>query len=191
MLSERAKQLIPKARIFSVEQLENQYSSSVIQVFIDADNNSNYLSDEDFDNLTNQLPQLKENLFASKLLRENASQIVDSARKQVLVKFPNIIEEGGELYPPFRAEACWRDFWHFLRTISYGIAGNNRSFTSTEGLKNMKLLYEELKVPLPAMIVGLENLKVYGLSYFPSQQQGELAPYFDHLIAQMKLFNNT
>ena len=188
MLSERAKQLIPKARIFTANQLQSQYSQSVIEVFTNADNNSSYLSDEDLDAIKSEAPQLEENLQCSQILREKASQIVDDARKQVLIKFPKITDEGGELYPPFRAEACWRDFWHFLRTISYGIAGKNDNFTSADGLENMKLLYEELKVPLPAMIVGLENLKVYGLSHFSAEQQQDLGVYFDHLIAKMKQF---
>lgn len=69
------------------------------------------------------------------------ADIVSEAREQVLAEYPNISGTGGELYPPVRAEACWRDFWHFLGCITYGIAGNTAEFTSDEGLHNMNLLY--------------------------------------------------
>jgi allophycocyanin-B len=52
----------------------------------------------------------------------------------------------------------------------------------------MQLLYQELQVPLDAMICGLEQLKIYSLQQFPSEDQQELTPYFDHLIHHLKQF---
>jgi hypothetical protein len=52
----------------------------------------------------------------------------------------------------------------------------------------MRLLYEELRVPLPAMICGLENLKIYSLQLFTQPEQELITPYFDHLINQLKQF---
>ena len=46
-LSERAKQLIPKARIVSFATWKNLYSDEVIAIFQQADNQSRYLTDED------------------------------------------------------------------------------------------------------------------------------------------------
>ena len=108
----------------------------------------------------------------------------------MLISFPSITQPGGELYPPERAVACWRDFWHFLRCISYGIAGEFKEFTNQEGLKNMELLYQELKVPLPAMIDGLENLKYFSLEEFFLPEKPLVSPYFDHLINELKKFKN-
>ncbi|MDJ0728182.1 MAG: phycobilisome protein, partial [Prochloraceae cyanobacterium] len=87
-----------------------------------------------------------------------------------------------------RAEACWRDFWQFLRCITYGIAGANLNYLAAEGLENMELLYQELKVPLLAMVTGLENLKYFSLQEFPTTERVAIAPYFDKLIAEMKQF---
>ena len=189
MLTERAKELIPKARIFTVATIEDKYPSSTIAIFQQADDNDQYLSDDDIQQIINNAPQLKENLSQAKKLRDKAEDIVEKARKEVLVQFPQITQPGGGLYPAIRAEACWRDFWHFLRCISYGVAGKITNFTSEEGLQNMELLYEELKVPLPAMIVGLENLKIHSLAEFSPIQHQEMAIYFDHLIIQMKRFS--
>jgi hypothetical protein len=52
----------------------------------------------------------------------------------------------------------------------------------------MQLLYQELQVPLPAMIVGLESLKTFGLEEFNPEQQIELSSYFNHLIEAMRRF---
>ncbi len=188
MLSERAKELIPKARIFTVESIKDKYPENAIAIFQQADDDGEYLTDNDLQKIQENIPELVTNLNRVKLLRDKAAEIVDQARKEVLIKFPQITQSGGGLYPPIRAEACWRDFWHFLRCISYGVAGKITNFTSEEGLKNMELLYQELKVPLPAMIIGLENLKIYSLAEFSTSETEEIATYFDHLIIQMKQF---
>ncbi|MGK7943561.1 MAG: phycobilisome protein, partial [Microcystaceae cyanobacterium] len=175
-LSEKAKQLIPKARIVSFESWKSQYSPEVIAIFQQADDEGRYLTPEDIDKLLVLVPPLATACTHCQLLTQAASEITSAAREQVLANFPKITDEGGELYPPARAEACWRDFWHFLRCISYGIAAQRDDFTSSSGLANMALLYQELKVPLPAMILGVESLKAYSVEKI---EEKELDPYFD------------
>jgi hypothetical protein len=187
-LSDRARQLIPKARIVSFATWSNDYPAEVIAIFQKADDEGRYLTDEDLEQIKTLSPSLSSSVEKAKLLREKATDIVGEARKKLLEQFPNIDRPGEDLYPPERAEACWRDFWHFLRCITYGIAGKTTQFTSQEGLNNMQLLYEELRVPLEAMVFGLENLKVFSLKEFQEQEQEELKPYFNHLIANMKQF---
>ncbi|MGK7921240.1 MAG: phycobilisome protein [Trichodesmium sp.] len=190
-LSERAKQLIPKARIVSFNSWKSSMSDDILQIFQEADDQRRYLTDEDSTNIKTLSPQHSSAVETARFLREQADLIVNDARKEVLATYPQITEPGGGLYPPERAEACWRDFWHFLRCITYGIAGNNPQFTSQEGLENMELLYQELQVPLDAMICGLENLKVYSLQQFNPEKQQELTPYFDHLISHLRGFHTS
>ena len=52
----------------------------------------------------------------------------------------------------------------------------------------MQLLYKELRVPLDAMILGLENLKIESLKQIEADYSEAITPYFDHLISQMKSF---
>ncbi|MDJ0690169.1 MAG: hypothetical protein QNJ41_16855 [Xenococcaceae cyanobacterium MO_188.B32] len=118
-------------------------------------------------------------------------EIVARARGDVLAAYPQITQPGGDLYPPARAEACWRDFWHFLRCITYGIAGRSTDYTSKVGLGYMEQLYRELRVPLDAMVLGLEKLKFYSLQQFEESQREDLAPYFERLITEMKRFSPT
>ncbi|HAC63790.1 MAG TPA: phycobilisome protein [Cyanothece sp. UBA12306] len=188
-LSQRAKELIPKARIVSFNRWKSSHSDEMLQIFQQADDQGRYLTDEDLAHIKALCPEQSSAVEKARFLREQADSIVNYAREQVLATYPKITESGGGLYPPERAEACWRDFWHFLRCITYGIAGNSPQFTSQEGLENMQLLYQELQVPLDAMLCGLENLKIHSLQQFNPEQEPELTPYFDHLIDHLKDFH--
>ena len=189
-LSERAQKLIPKARIVSFATWKNFYSDEVIAIFQKADDEGRYLTNEDLERIKNKAQDTSVSLEQARLLRELAPNLVANAREKVLAEFPQITAPGNDLYPPERAEACWRDFWHFLRCITYSIAGKNPQFTSDEGLKNMELLYQELGVPISAMLCGLEHLKTVSLQYFSSaEEQDLLGISFDHLITALKQFS--
>ena len=189
MLSDKVKELIKKSRIVSFTTWQEKYSERVIDIFQKADDEGRYLSDRDIQQLNKLTPELEQSLAQAKLLRDNAPDIVGKAREEVLAAFPNITAPGGGLYPPMRAEACWRDFWHFLRCISYGIAGVSIDYTSQKGMSFMEQLYQELQVPLDAMVLGLENLKFYSLQEFAPEKRSDLEPYFEQLINQLKQFS--
>ena len=186
MLSEKVKELIKKSRIVSFEDW--QHPSEVIAIFQQADDAGKYLTDAEIEQIKTLVPSLSQGLEQGKTLRDNVSEIVSNSRSVVLDANPGILEPGGGLYPPMRAEACWRDFWHFLRCISYGVGGQSTNYTSDRGLGYMEQLYQELEVPLDAMVLGLEQLKVFSLKEFEPDQQDNLEPYFDRLIDSMKGF---
>lgn len=188
-LSDRVKELIIKARIVSFETWTATHPPELIQRFQHADDQRQYLTDEDLALIRQLAPNTAAFLEEVERLRDRASDIVDEARAAVLAQFPTILAPGGGLYPPMRAEACWRDFWQFLRCITYGIAGQHTDYTSEPGLHHMNLLYQELQVPLEAMVVGLENIKLASLQQIESpSHRNRLCPYFDHLIAQLQQF---
>jgi hypothetical protein len=186
MLSDKVKELIEKSRIVKFDW---SYPSEVIDIFQQADDEGRFLSNEDIVKIQNNIPSLSEGLNSGKLLRDNVRDIIADARKVVLDTYPDITEPGGGLYPPMRAEACWRDFWHFMRCISYGISGQSLNYTSDRGLSYMEQLYQELQVPLDAMILGLEQLKVFSLKKLDSTRHQELEPYFERLIESMRQFS--
>ncbi len=188
MLSDKVKELIKKSRIVSFDSWQD-YPAQVVEIFQQADDEGRYLTDEDIEQVQKVLPNLSASLAQGKLLRDNVEEIVSQARGVVLAANPQITEPGGGLYPPMRAEACWRDFWHFLRCITYGISGQSVDYTSDRGLKYMEQLYQELEVPLDAMILGLEQLKLFSLKKIDSAQQNTLEPYFDRLINSMSQFS--
>ncbi|OKH18086.1 phycobilisome protein [[Limnothrix rosea] IAM M-220] len=188
MLSPKVKELIVKARIVSFDSWPDDFSPEVISRFQGVDDEKYYLTDEDCDAIFKEKPELENNLAIAKLLRDNATDIVSKARENVLAEFPGITDEDGELYPAFRAEACWRDFWQFLRCVTYGVAANRADYISEIGLGFMEALYRELSVPLPAMVCGVKGLKQYSLGYVPAESDVDIAPPFDHLIAGLKGF---
>ncbi|MGL5080174.1 MAG: phycobilisome protein [Microcoleaceae cyanobacterium] len=198
MLTQKAQELIPKARIVSFANWQGIYPTEIIAQFQSADDAGRYLTDADLAALGQGLatvPSLQEVTSPAQLelagqLRDLAEEIVTEAREQVLTAYPGITEPGGDLYPEFRTQACWRDFWHFLRCVTYGIASGQVQYTSQEGLQNMELLYQELAVPLPAMVTGLEGLKAASLKRINPEQAEMISPYFDHLIAQLRQFNS-
>jgi hypothetical protein len=187
-LSEKVRELIKKARIVSFASWQDAHPAEVLQRFQAADDEGRYLTDEDFQYLMAHAPEKSGLILGAKILRDQVKDIVDEARAGVLTTFPHITEPGGGLYPPERAAACWRDFWHFLRCITYGMAGQHTDYTSTEGLHHMQLLYQELQVPLDAMVVGLEGIKTASLTRLKEPEPERLAPYFDHLIEQLQEF---
>lgn len=187
-LSEKARELIPKARVVGFSTWYGAYPTEVMQLFQAADDQGRYLTDEDLHQIQRLAATVPSSVVAVQTLRDQVSPIVDDARATVLERFPDITQPGGGLYPAERANACWRDFWHFLRCITYGIAGQRTDYTNADGLYNMQLLYQELKVPLGAMIVGLEGIKQASLARIDGETQ-PLEPYFNHLIAELRQFS--
>ena len=190
MLTDRIKELIARARIVSFASWASHPAES-IALFQAAEDARVYLTDEDYAKIGALSPQTSSLISIAQLLRDRVVEIVDEARVEVFTQFPQITEPGGGLYPPERAEACWRDFWHYLRPITYGISGGYAEYTSAEGLENMRILYQELEVPLDAMTVGLEGMKTASLKRIDPSQQAIVSPYFDHLINQLKSFTTS
>jgi hypothetical protein len=187
-LSEKVQALIQKARIVSFVTWQDTHPAEALQVFQSADDERQYLTDEDLSQIQLLAPSTALLSAIVQHLRDRVTEIVDEARAGVLETFPDITEPGGGLYPELRAEACWRDFWHFLRCITYGIAGQHTDYTSAEGLGYMQQLYQELQVPLDAMVVGLEGIKIASLKRVEPEYQAELIPYFEHLITELSRF---
>ena len=189
-LSEHVKDLIQKARIVDFSGWRPAHPPESLARFQQADDDRRYLTDDDFETITQIAPKMTSHVAVARLLRDQAAEIVDEARSQLLPQFPGILEPGGRLYPQMRADACWRDFWHFLRCVSYGIAGGRRDYTSQLGMHYMEALYGELQVPIAAMSQGLKELKTCSLNRLSESEQVAIGPYFDHLILHLDHFDD-
>ncbi len=187
-LSPAVLELIPKARIVSFATWQDRYTSEVLQIFQTADDQRLYLTDAELQQIATSHPDQALNIAVVTMLREQVVDIVNEARSGVLAAFPKILEPGGGLYPADRADACWRDFWQFLRCITYGIAGQQADYLSADGLHYMNLLYQELQVPLDAMVVGLQGIKSAALRRLDEDQQQLFGVYFDRLIQALSQF---
>lgn len=187
-ISDKVRELIKKSRIVSFANWQDIYDPQLIEYLQAADDQGRYLTDADLQEIQELEPAIAKYIPTVKILRDQVNEIVNESRAEVLQAFPQITQVGGGLYPSVRADACWRDFWHFLRCITYAIAGQRADYLSESGLQYMNLLYQELQVPLDAMVVGLEGIKTACLSRVESDRRSEIAPYFDCLIEQLKQF---
>ena len=187
-ISDKVRELIKKSRIVSFANWQDIYDPQLIEYLQAADDQGRYLTDTDLQEMQELESAIAKYIPTVKILRDQVNEIVNEARAEVLQAFPQITQMGGGLYPSVRADACWRDFWHFLRCITYAIAGQRADYLSESGLQYMNLLYQELQVPLDAMVVGLEGIKMACLSRVESDRRSEIAPYFDCLIEQLKQF---
>jgi Phycobilisome protein len=185
-LSNIVQILIAKAQIVSFEAYKSSYSTETIALFQAANESRRYLTNEDLAQIPPQSEDHKTLIAIAQQLRDRAPSIVDEARALLLQHYPELVQPGGGLYPAFRAEACWRDFWHFLRCVTYGIAGAQTQYTSPKGLQAMEQLYQELEVPLSAMQFGLQQLKMVSLQQVSDPEA--LSPYFAPLIDALAQF---
>ncbi len=185
-LTPQIKALIEKSQIVSFSGWRNRYPTDVIAQLEQANLNRQYLSDSDLATLE-QAGAAASNIAAARLLRDHASALVDQARADVLETFPGITAPNGRLFPELRAEACWRDFWQFLRCVSYGVAAQRTDYTDATGLHYMEQLYQALQVPLDAMVHGLTALSAAS----SARVELDLTPYFDSLISSLSNFQAT
>lgn len=188
-MSDAVKDLILKARIMDLSRWRPSHPPESIALFQAADDERRYLTDDDFAEILRLAPKMTALVPAAIVLRDQAKEIVDEARSKVLAQYPGITDSGGRLFPAERADACWRDFWHFLRSITYGMAGGRIEYTSQLGLHHMEALYKELLVPIDAMTSGLKFLKESSLARLDGEMGAIVGPYFDHLILHMDHFD--
>lgn len=102
------------------------------------------------------------------LLQEKTQLIVESVKLTLLAEDPDLIKPGGALYPESRAEACWRDCWHFLRIAIYAVAADRTSFTHPSGVNGLRELYRELGVPIASMARALSGLREDAVALYAS-----------------------
>jgi|GEM_PF-253903 len=185
-LSARALALIPKARILGLPG-DPRLSAAQRAIFTEADELRRQLLPNELDRLSGN-PHSAARLVS--VLQPEAEALVARARSQLLDEQPELIQPGGGLYPPFRAAACWRDLWQFLRCVLYGAASGVVDFTAPRGVQALELLYQELHVPLGAMVRGLELLKQHTMTICPGQQEtgDTVVACFDHLIGSLQGF---
>ena len=184
--SAKIKELTKKAEIFGLHK-NIQLPESNTKILASADREKRLLSSKELNILCK-----RSHSDASKLeeLQNILPRLINEAKDVLLRRFPNIIEPGGSLYPKERAEACWRDCFHFARISIYGTAAGNTDITDKEGVKAVQELYSILEVPVNALMICLKELQVKCREiYSESTQQKDLELLdgcFNHLVATME-----
>lgn len=147
--------LSPRARQLVQQQLANPLFDQTLPPPHLSSLLSNLQSSNEYFSLSDTSSPQTPLLVAADFIRQQSPPAISTARRAILRNFPGIDQPGGALYPEHRARACWRDLQEFARVVGYGVACGKPVF-SESGLETMRLLYEELSVPLDAMRYGVE-----------------------------------
>ena len=99
-------------------------------------------------------------------LQSKVPELVDQARADLLKEQPELVQPGGKLFPADRAEACWRDCFHFLRVSIYGAPLRRTAITDPNGMHSLAELYALLDVPVPALLLALERLREHSVAAY-------------------------
>ena len=99
-------------------------------------------------------------------LQDLVPELVNQSRSALLSDEPDLVKPGGKLHPQERADACWRDCFHFLRVSLYGIALKRTEITDREGMVALAELYSLLDVPVPALLRALAHLRQHSMQAY-------------------------
>lgn len=99
-------------------------------------------------------------------LQDLVPELVNQSRWELLSDEPELVKPGGKLHPQERADACWRDCFHFLRVSLYGIALKRTEITDREGMVALAELYSLLDVPVPALLRALAHLRQHSMQAY-------------------------
>ena len=184
--SDTIRQLAAKAQVLGLPQQPN-LSQSSRQLLQQADQERRLLSSSEIQSLCQH-----SGVMAAPLeqLQGQAQPLVDQARHDLLEAQPHLVKPGGALYPEHRAEACWRDCFHFLRVCCYAVAVAEPKFTNPQGMTALGELYAALGVPVDGLLLALVRLqelatKSYGDSSAPSSDVELLDAAFCELRSQI------
>ena len=184
--SDTIRQLAAKAQVLGLPQQPN-LSKSIRQLLQHADQERRLLSSSEIQSLCQH-----SGVMAAPLqqLQGQAQPLVDQARHDLLEAQPHLVKPGGALYPEHRAEACWRDCFHFFRVCCYAVAVAEPKFTNPQGMAALGELYAALGVPVDGLLLALARLqelatKSYGHSSAPSSDVELLDAAFCELRSQI------
>ena len=184
--SDTIRQLAAKAQVLGLPQQPN-LSQSSRQLLQHADQERRLLSSSEIQSLCQH-----SGVMAAPLeqLQGQAQPLVDQARHDLLEAQPHLVKPGGALYPEHRAEACWRDCFHFLRVCCYAVAAAQPKFTNPQGMAALGELYAALGVPVDGLLLALARLqelatKSYGDASAPSSDVELLDAAFCELRSQI------
>ena len=184
--SDTIRQLAAKAQVLGLPQ-QPHLSQSSRELLQQADQERRLLSSSEVQSLC----QLS-GVMAAPLeqLQAQAQPLVDQARHDLLEAQPHLVKPGGALYPEHRAEACWRDCFHFLRVCCYAAAVAQPKFTNPQGMAALGELYAALGVPVDGLLLALARLqelatKSYGDASAPSSDVELLDAAFCELRSQI------
>ena len=160
--TKRIKELALHSKVCGLSE-DDSLPENLRDLIDNADQNKRLLSDDEIGLCCNWSGLETAPLIA---LQRQVSDLVDEARADLLKEQPELVQPGGKLFPADRAEACWRDCFHFLRVSIYGAALRRTEITDPNGIQSLAELYALLDVPVPALLLALERLREHSVAAY-------------------------
>ena len=186
--SEQIRELARRAQIFGLSDRQS-LSTDLRAILANANSESRLLTEEEI-NCACHLSGVTPSPLIQ--LQTQVPDLVNKAREALLAQQPGLVRPGGALFPQERADACWRDCFHFLRISLYAVAAGESNFTDPSGLNAMEELYCILKVPVPALLIALTHLRDFACEAYSQDGSNHdeylLETALNHLIQKMSAF---
>ncbi|MEM7725751.1 MAG: phycocyanin subunit beta [Cyanobacteria bacterium P01_A01_bin.45] len=159
------------------------------RVISQADTRGVYLTNEQFDALSNMAAESNKRMDTVNRITSNASAIVANAARALFAEQPQLIAPGGNAYTSRRMAACLRDMEIILRYVTYAIFSGDGSVLDDRCLNGLRETYSALGVPGGSVAEGVNKMKEAAIAIAGdtngitrgdcSALMSELASYFD------------
>ncbi|MBD2607198.1 phycocyanin subunit beta [Scytonema hofmannii FACHB-248] len=163
------------------------------KVVSQADSRGEFLSNEQFDALSNLVKDGNKRLDTVNRITSGGSKIVTDAARALFEEQPNLIAPGGNAYTNRRMAACLRDMEIILRYVTYAILAGDSSVLDDRCLNGLRETYQALGTPGSSVAAGVQKMKDAAISIANdpngitkgdcSQLISEVAGYFDRAAA--------
>ena len=110
-------------------------------------------------------------IYMVDLISSNASGIVASATREMIIENQGLIRPGGNCYPNRRMAACLRDAEIILRYIVYAFLTNNSSILEDRCLNGLRPTYTALGVPINCFLNAVLNIRNKFIALLDSQSE--------------------
>lgn len=159
------------------------------KVVSQADARGEFLSNAQFDALSNLVKDGNKRLDVVNRITGNASTIVANAARALFEEQPQLIQPGGNAYTNRRMAACLRDMEIILRYVTYATLAGDSSVLDDRCLNGLRETYQALGVPGGSVAAGVQKMKEAAVSIANdpsgitqgdcSSLMSEVASYFD------------
>ncbi|MBF2003349.1 MAG: phycocyanin subunit beta [Synechococcales cyanobacterium C42_A2020_086] len=163
------------------------------KVVSQADAKGEFLSNAQFDALSNMVKDGSKRLDTVNRITSNASTIVANAARALFEEQPQLIQPGGNAYTNRRMAACLRDMEIILRYVTYATLAGDSSVLDDRCLNGLRETYQALGVPGSSVAAGVQKMKEAAIAIANdpngitkgdcSALMSEVASYFDRAAA--------
>ena len=129
------------------------------KVVSQADARGEFLTNDQFNALSNMVKEGNKRLDVVNRITGNASTIVANAARALFEDQPQLIQPGGNAYTNRRMAACLRDMEIILRYVTYAAAAGDASVLDDRCLNGLRETYQALGVPGGSVATGVQKMK--------------------------------